>query len=88
MTDLGGLGGGSWAYRINSAGQVAGYAAVHGEVTHAVLFAGSAAVKDLGTLGGPNTFAHGINGSGQVVGGSIPAGGTALHAFLYTAAQG
>ena len=89
MIDLGTPGTGSWGYRLNSAGQVAGYATVHGEVTtHAVLFHGAAAPKDLGTLGGFNTFAHGINNRGQVVGGSTPASSTAVHAFFYSSGEG
>ena len=42
MTDLGGLGGGSWAYRINSAGQVAGQAPRPRRGYHVVLNVGTA----------------------------------------------
>src|SRR5437879_975813 len=43
-------------------------------------------MRDLGTLGGANSAASGINTSGQVVGYSeIPGGGSFYyHAFLYT----
>ena len=41
----------------------------------------SKTVTDIGTLGGPNTNALGVNASGQVVGWSNTAGG-ATHAFI------
>jgi probable HAF family extracellular repeat protein len=40
-------------------------------------------VTDLGTLGGSNSIADGINASGQVVGYSATTGGDS-HAFLYS----
>jgi probable HAF family extracellular repeat protein len=41
------------------------------------------AVTDLGTLGGPTSYARGINRHGQVVGNADTAGGK-THAFLYS----
>jgi probable HAF family extracellular repeat protein len=43
---------------------------------------------DLGTLGGTEARAYGINDAGQVVGTSYPAGSTVWHAFLYTGTPG
>ena len=40
-------------------------------------------MQDLGTLGGTNSYAYGINADGQMVGVAQISSG-ALHAFLYT----
>ena len=40
-------------------------------------------VTDLGTLGGTESFAYGVNDNGEVVGSSRLAGDTLTHAFLY-----
>ena len=42
-------------------------------------------MTDLGTLGGTNSYAQGINTSGQVVGDSYTPSGLIVHAFLYSA---
>jgi len=47
-------------------------------------------IIDLGTLGGPDSTAQGINARGQVVGYSNPAGSSNIqyHAFLWEASTG
>jgi len=82
----------SIARAINRSGQVIGWATTSRNlvdslaVTHACLFATGGKVTDLGTLGGRNSQAFGINSSGQIVGGSLRADGN-RHAFLYTAGK-
>jgi probable HAF family extracellular repeat protein len=51
--------------------------------SHVYLYSGGV-MTDLGTLGGTNCFAYGINTSGQVAGSSYIAGDAALHGFLYS----
>jgi probable HAF family extracellular repeat protein len=86
--DLGTLGGlTSQGSAINADGQIAGYARTLSDATHAFLWTPSAPngtsgnMLDLGTIGG-NSFAYGLNSTGEVVGIS----GT--DAFSYTMAGG
>lgn len=67
---------------INNAGQISGFAQVSPEVTHAVLLSGGT-LRDLGTLGGTNSFANALNEAGDVSGTSETSDGL-LHAFLFT----
>jgi probable HAF family extracellular repeat protein len=53
-----------------------------GSTTHAVLWR-NGAIMDLGTLGGDNSNADGINDSSQIAGGSLLTGNTAYHAALW-----
>jgi probable HAF family extracellular repeat protein len=96
MQDLGGLGGvyyvgsdragsvGS-ANAINDAGQVvgSGYTRDTMPEQHAFLWEAGRGMQDLGTLGGNESKASGINGKGQVVGFSRSGRGTNPHAFLW-----
>jgi probable HAF family extracellular repeat protein len=60
----------------------------HGEYQHhAFLYDSTNGMKDLGTLGGTNSRAYGINTSGQIVGYSDTANGGS-HAFLYDSTSG
>lgn len=72
---------GSSAASINDIGDVAGELRYQDGTVHAALFVRSHA-RDLGTLGGSDSFAYGINTTGQIVGGSYLAGNGAEHAFL------
>ena len=80
ITLLGGTG--SSASDINSWGDVVG-SVTTGDVTHAFVNAGGV-YTDLGTLGGTNSNANGINDNRQIVGGSDNGAGD-RHAFLYAA---
>jgi probable HAF family extracellular repeat protein len=89
VTDLGVTAGfdGSYANAINQAGDVAGYEWSSGGVEHAFLWR-NGVLTDLGTLGGANSIAFGINDADQVVGqsetGAVDANGYAItHAFLW-----
>ena len=50
---------------------------------HAFLYS-NGTMQDLGTLGGTEGAAAGINNKGQVVGNSLTTGNLASHAFLYS----
>ncbi|MEX2306134.1 MAG: PEP-CTERM sorting domain-containing protein [Pirellulales bacterium] len=86
MIDLGTLGGdtsgfGVGGWDVNDSGQVSGWSYIAGNAEiHAFLYDGT--MHDLGTLGGRDSFGHGINASGQVTGASFTMAGT--RAFLWT----
>lgn len=56
--------------------------------SHAFLWTKATHMQDLGTLGGSQSFAYGINSSGEVVGCSDVAGDLQRHAFKWTQAGG
>lgn len=92
ITDLGTLGGDAGANRINIHGQVVGWystalASGSGYETRGFVWAAEGGMIDIGTLGGTNTNATGINDYGLVVGNSQTASGH-YHAFLWTAEWG
>lgn len=88
LTDLGTLGGGStaFAYDINEAGQVAGYATTAELKYHGFLWT-DGVMTDLNTLPtGSTSKAFGLNNNGQAVGYAFDgsaAGGATNHAFLW-----
>ncbi|MBU1691443.1 MAG: PEP-CTERM sorting domain-containing protein [Gammaproteobacteria bacterium] len=92
MIDLGTLGwDSSAAYDINNSGQVVGIVSsstynadqhVYINTAHAFLYSNGSMI-DLGTLGGTNSWAGGINDSGQAVGWADTTDG-ASHAVLYS----
>ena len=77
-------GSGSSATDINRWGDVVGNIDAAG-ATHGFLNAGGT-YTDLGTLGGTNSNANGINDAGQIVGGSDNGSGQ-FHAYLYTSGK-
>lgn len=85
MTDLGTLSGHAYssAAAINAGGLVAGVSRERaGDGVRRAFLHDGAGMVDLGTLGGAESWASGINDSGTVVGVSTMADG-GVHAFLY-----
>jgi probable HAF family extracellular repeat protein len=86
MRDIGTLGGSSYAYFINSSGQVAGYS-LTSSGGHAFLWDITNGMRDLGSLGGNYSYPTAINSSGQVVGYSNTASNE-MCAFLWDSTNG
>lgn len=72
----------SEATDINNRGQIVGFSTTDDFVTHAFL-AENSVLKDLGALGGLQSWADAINDSGQTVGASLTDNDAAYHAFLF-----
>ena len=93
LRDIGTLGGTrAFAFGLNNAGEVAGYASLAGDATfHAFKWSRQAGMRDLGTLDGSGTSISGsmepINNRGQVVGASTTQAGPS-HAFLWSPGEG
>lgn len=89
ITDLGALAFSAYSAALNNHGQVIGYTAVYapgpGNWPNRAFFwqNDGRGMRDIGTLGGTNTSAGGINDRGQVVGGSQILGDAESHAFLW-----
>jgi probable HAF family extracellular repeat protein len=96
VTDLGSLPGDNYSYAegINDSGQIVGYSYVNGGpsapngrpvpsegVYHAFLYTNDQ-MTDLGTLGGTQSIAYGIDNAGQIVGAAFNSAQNS-HAFLY-----
>jgi probable HAF family extracellular repeat protein len=84
MTDLGTLGGkNSYAYSINTGGDVVGTSQITGDAATRAFVYRSGTMANIGTLGGTNSTAYGINDARYIVGGSDLPGNGRSHAFLY-----
>jgi probable HAF family extracellular repeat protein len=69
IVDLGGLGGPtSVAYRINSFGTAIGWSQISNGDSHAFRASSGSPLEDLSRVGTSDSFAYGINGSGQIAG--------------------
>jgi probable HAF family extracellular repeat protein len=77
------------AARINRAGQIVGMTELTSghKRTRGVLWDAKRTVRDLGTLGGDNSAATGVNDNGQVVGAAENEKGD-MHAFLWDETKG
>jgi probable HAF family extracellular repeat protein len=75
------------ATAVDSAGDIAGYVVV-GSYFHAFLWMNDGTTQDLGTLGGNNSEASGINSADYVVGNSDLSDSLGPDAFLWTPQNG
>src|SRR5688572_17752089 len=69
MTDLGTLGTNSFAMGINASGQVVGMSNLSSGARRAFLWTAAGGMVNLGTLGGSESEATGINRLGTIIGG-------------------
>jgi probable HAF family extracellular repeat protein len=90
-TDLGGLSGGQWtaAPAVNASGQVILWGTPQGATENRAAFWNgnpSSPVISLGTFGGSESWAYGLNDQGDVVGSADEPNGT-YHAFVWDGAE-
>jgi len=88
LVNLGSFGGDSSvsvATGINNNGMVVGYSNYlgAGNTTHAFVYNQNSGMQDLGTLGGPTSYAEAVNNNGVVVGYSQTASGS-TDGFIYS----
>src|SRR6185295_5632230 len=67
---------------VNDNGQVVGDSQIPGGQTHAFLYS-EGEMWDMGTLGGQESVAYGINNQGEIVGASSTLYDHFMHAFLW-----
>ncbi len=79
---IGGFGKSSSGQAINLHNQIVGHSMTRAGTWHAFLWQ-KGKVRDLGTLGGTNSWAYDINDSGTIVGYSQVKGDKAIHAFVW-----
>ncbi|CAN5486825.1 hypothetical protein BH09PLA1_BH09PLA1_05630 [soil metagenome] len=79
----------AYGFGVNDNGMVAGFVAPDQSkyVPHAFVWTAPAEFQQIGTLGGPDSQARGINNAGEVVGYAALPNGTA-HAFLWSQGTG
>lgn len=83
VQDIGSLGKGqTWAYDINSAGQIVGTSVAAGGELHAFVWEAGRMTELVG-LGGSFSIAYGINEKGYIVGMSTTAGDNARHPVIW-----
>ncbi len=82
MTNLCPSCAGSYANAINSTGTVVGTFVNGNDYMEAAEYSGGGAIA-LGTLGGNQSYAYGIDTAGAIVGSSYLSNNSTLHAFIY-----
>jgi probable HAF family extracellular repeat protein len=83
----GSLGGDAAATAINKHGDVAGFSTNNQGFSHAVIWTRGSAIKDLGTLGGHQSWAYDLNDNGDVTGTSMLSNGLS-HCFIWNERSG
>jgi probable HAF family extracellular repeat protein len=89
MVDLGSLGGSvpgvkGEAYGINDSGFVTGWSFIAGNQPRGYIYnPNTGTMSELGTLGGPQSYAYSINGNGDVAG-IVSSNGSTYRSGLYT----